>query len=181
MSLLNKIALPLIGSYVFKSIKYSDNRGSFTKYFDTKNNEEIFKNFKTQQINFSTNILKGTIRGLHFQNKPYQEKKIVFCIRGKIWDVIIDLRKNSKTYLNWYGMELSNKNSKIIYIPKGFAHGYQTLTNNTEIVYIHDGIYNKEKENGINYKDKQLNIKWPLKVTNISYKDKNLKSLKNAL
>ncbi len=109
MSLLNKIELPLKGSFVFSSIKHQDKRGSFRKFFDTKNKEILFNKFNVKQVNFSSNNLKGTIRGLHYQTKPYEEKKIVSCLNGRIWDVIVDLRKNSKTYLNWYGVELSKK------------------------------------------------------------------------
>lgn len=178
MSLFKKKKIPLEGALIIQPKIFKDKRGAFKNFFEDKEFKNILKKFKVNQLNISHNLLKGTIRGLHYQEKPFEEKKLIFCIKGRVWDVIVDLRKSSKTYLQWYGIEISKENSKIIFIPKGFAHGFQTLTPNTELVYLHDGRYNKKYENGIYYNDKILKIDWPLKVKNISVKDLKLKKIK---
>ena len=123
-------------------------------------------------MNHSFNNLKGTIRGMHFQKEPHQEKKLVRCIKGSVFDVIIDLRKESETFLKYISIELSEKNKTMILIPENFAHGFQTLEDNTELLYHHTEFYNKEFEDGLLYNDPQLKITWPLPVTVISEKDK---------
>ena len=101
------------------------------------------------------------------------------CIRGKIWDVIVDIRKDSITFGKWISIELSSENRKMIYIPKGFCHGFQTLTNNVELIYFHSEFYHPEKEGGVAYNDKLINIKWPIPISEISSKDLNHPSLKS--
>ena len=112
---------------------------------------------------------------MHFQKSPFQEDKVVRCISGEVFDVIVDIRANSKTFGQWRSLILSSKKMNAIYIPKGFAHGYQTLSNNCQILYFHTEFYKKESENGFSYNSPFLNIKWPLKITNISKKDSKLK------
>ncbi|MFX1594266.1 MAG: dTDP-4-dehydrorhamnose 3,5-epimerase family protein, partial [Promethearchaeota archaeon] len=119
----------------------------------------------------------GTIRGMHFQYPPKAEIKIVKCISGSVYDVAIDLRKDSSSFLKWHAEVLSDKNMKLLYIPEGFAHGFQTLENNTEICYFVTEFYYPEYEGGIVYNDPKINIKWPLEMTNISDKDREIKLL----
>ena len=141
----------------------------------------VSKNLKTKhiknlnQINLSTSAQKGT--WLHYQTYPFSEQKIVTCIKGKIWDVAVDVRKESPNYLKWISLELSAENYTSILIPEGFAHGFQTLEDKTEILYFSSKPYMKEFEKGINPLDKKLKINWPLKISNISSKDKNQKFL----
>ena len=116
---------------------------------------------------------KGTLRGLHYQTKPYQEAKLIRCTQGAIYDVIIDVRKNSPTYKKWFGVELSCKNYKILFLSEGFAHGFLTLEDNTEVSYQVSAFYNFDSERIIRYNDPAFNIKWPIEVTVLSEKDKN--------
>jgi dTDP-4-dehydrorhamnose 3,5-epimerase len=124
------------------------------------------------QMNQSFTAKKGSIRGMHFQLKPFSEIILVRCIAGEVFDVIIDLREKSATYLKWFGINLSAQNKKMIYIPEGFAHGFQTLTENAELVYQHSAYYNPNAESGIKYNDPAVAIKWPLEATEISERDK---------
>ena len=136
--------LPLDGAYIIELDKHVDERGYFARTFCTAEfaNHGLVTNFV--QMSTSFNIQKGQIRGMHYQESPYEETKIVRCTRGSIYDVMVDLRENSPTYNQWYGEVLSADNGKMFYIPKGFAHGYKTLEDNTELFYMMDQIYVKE-------------------------------------
>lgn len=123
------------------------------------------------QCNNSYNYKKGTLRGMHYQLEPYQEDKLVRCTRGKIWDVFVDLRKDSNTYCTYLGFELSADNRFMLYIPKGFAHGYQTLEDETEVFYQVSQKYTKGAEQGVRFNDKAFGILWPVKITEISDRD----------
>jgi len=124
------------------------------------------------QINHTNTIKKGTIRGLHFQYEPHAEMKLVTCIKGKVWDLAVDLRPDSKTYLQYRGITLSPENHISFLIPRGFAHGFQTLADNSELLYCHSKSYNKNAESGLNPQDPVLSINWPVTVTEISARDK---------
>lgn len=124
-------------------------------------------------MNHSFTRAAGSIRGMHFQYPPHTEVKLVRCIAGAVLDVIVDLRKDSPTFLQWFGCELSAENKKLIYIPDGFAHGFQTLTDNAELLYQHSTIYQPGAEGGLRYNDERLKIDWPLESTVISERDKN--------
>ena len=117
---------------------------------------------------------KGTIRGMHFQRSPMAEIKIVKCLNGSIFDVMIDMRSNSSTFLNWYGERLSAENMKMMYIPEGFAHGFQTLEKNSELLYLHTESFSPKYEGGVRFDDPDLAIDWPLPVTDISERDRGL-------
>ncbi len=145
-----------------------DERGHFTRVFDDK--LMPFK-FKIVQINKSRTIKKGTIRGMHFQKKPKEEDKYIRCTKGAIYDVVIDLRRNSKTYGKWFGVELTQENNKMLIIPKGCAHGFQSLENNIEVEYFVSQYYSPEKESGVRWNDPKFGIKWPIKKVNLSEKD----------
>jgi len=123
------------------------------------------------QINFTHTKSKGVIRGLHFQSPPFQEMKLVSCIHGEVWDVAIDLRANSKTFLKWHAEILSDKNGYGLLIPEGYAHGFQALTDEVEMLYFHSEKYEPTSEGGLNPSDPLLNISWPLGVTELSSRD----------
>jgi len=165
----------LEGAYLLEIEPINDNRGFFTRTFcvnEFKNNG-LCTNFVQQ--NLSYNKKKGTLRGLHFQEAPYAETKLIQCVNGEIYDVIVDIRENSDTYMQWEAFLLNSENRKIVYVPKGFAHGFLTLTDNCSVIYMVDEFYAPGSERGIAYNDKRLNIKWPIKKNIIiSNKDKSL-------
>ena len=163
----------LSGAYVIEIEKIEDERGFFARTFDKNEFIKMKLDSEFVQSSISQNKKKGTIRGMHYQTKPYEESKIVRCVKGKIFDVIIDLRLNSKTFKEWLFVELSEDNYKMLYIPKGFAHGFQTLENNTEVYYEITEVYDKKSSRGIRWNDPTFNINWPLDISLISEKDNN--------
>jgi dTDP-4-dehydrorhamnose 3,5-epimerase len=165
--------LYLKGAYEIELNFLSDERGGFARFFCENEFKEIGLNKHFVQMNHSYNTLKGTVRGMHFQKQPYLEVKLIRCIKGSLIDVIIDLRRHSDTFLKHVKVELSESNRKMIFIPEGFAHGFQTLENNTELIYHHTQFYNSSAEDGLRYNDEVLNINWPLPVSIISDRDKN--------
>jgi dTDP-4-dehydrorhamnose 3,5-epimerase len=164
---------PLNGSYIIDLEPRQDNRGWFARFYCKDEFKKIGHQKEWVQLNHSVTYLRGSLRGIHFQNPPYSEIKMVRCVAGKIFDVIIDLRKNSKTFLNWFGVELSSANKKMLYIPEGFAHGFQCLTDNCELIYFHSEFYSPVSESGIRYNDPLANIKWPLPVIELSQRDES--------
>jgi len=161
--------------------KIEDNRGFFARSWDKKEFEENGLNPQLVQCNISFNQIKGTIRGLHFQKKPHEEAKFVRCVKGKAYEVFVDLRKNSKTFLKWGGIELDSKGSTCLYVPEGFALGFQTLEDDTELSYQMSEWYKPEFSGGIIWDDKELGIRWPITMSVISEKDLSLPSLEQAL
>jgi dTDP-4-dehydrorhamnose 3,5-epimerase len=129
------------------------------------------------QINNSLTVQKGTVRGLHFQYPPSSEVKLVRCIRGSIFDVGVDLREGSPTFGQWAGIELSADNRDMLYLPAGFAHGFQALTDDSEIIYFNSAAYAPELESGLRHDDPDVAIRWPLPVTSLSARDQTLQSL----
>jgi dTDP-4-dehydrorhamnose 3,5-epimerase len=124
-------------------------------------------------MNHSYTTKKGTVRGMHYQLPPYREIKMVRCVRGKVFDVIIDIRRSSDTFRQWFGVELSPAAMNMLYIPEGFAHGFQTLADDSELLYHHSEFYTPNAEGGIRFDDPSVNIKWPLEVTSVSERDLN--------
>ena len=167
----------LSGAYIIEPEIHTDERGGFFRYFCKNEFNEINFNFHWVQINHSISIKTGTLRGLHFQVSPYSEIKLIKCIKGSVFDVIVDIRKDSDTFLKWFGIELSETNKKMIYVPQGFAHGFQTLEDNTELIYHHSEFYMPGYESGILHNDPLLNINWPLPVSIISQRDLNHQTL----
>ncbi len=161
----------LKGSYVIELNTFTDERGWFARTYCKNEFSAIGHHDEWVQMNHSFTKNKGTIRGMHFQLPPFSEIKLVRCIAGAVYDVIIDLRKNSATFLQSFGVELSAQNKKMIYIPAGFAHGFQAVTNDCEMIYHHSQFYTAGAEGGIKYNDPKINISWPLAVTNISERD----------
>lgn len=164
---------PLDGSYVVIPSPRGDSRGWFMRSFCKEEFEAIGHTQEWVQMNHSSTATQGTIRGMHFQIKPYGEIKLVRCIVGAVFDVIIDLREESPSYLQWFSAELSAGNKKSLYIPEGFAHGFQTLTEDAELLYLHSAYYTPGYESGVLYNDPKINIQWPLLVTEISERDKS--------
>jgi dTDP-4-dehydrorhamnose 3,5-epimerase len=148
-----------------------DSRGFFARTFCVEEfaSHGLETSYAQHSISFST--YKGTLRGLHYQREPHSEVKLVRCVKGAIWDVIIDIRPDSLTYRCWQDFELSSANSYQLYIPKGFAHGFQTLTDNVEVSYLISEPYSPQSAHGIRYDDPFFGIKWPFRVTEISSKD----------
>ncbi|HUR11022.1 MAG TPA: dTDP-4-dehydrorhamnose 3,5-epimerase [Flavitalea sp.] len=163
--------LPLAGSYTIALEPYEDNRGWFARYYDEKEFIQIGHTTPWVQMNHSVTSDKGTLRGMHYQLPPYEEVKLIRCIAGSVYDVIIDLRAGSPTLFRWYGITLSAEKKNMLYIPKGFAHGFQTLENNSELLYHHTAYYTPAAETGILYNDPVININWPLPVTQLSERD----------
>ena len=163
----------LAGSYVIDIFAIEDERGWFARTFCKDEFAEIGHTKEWVQMNHSFTNEAGTIRGIHFQKPPFSEIKLIRCIAGKVFDVIVDLRKKSETFLKWVGIELSEENKKMIYIPEGFAHGFQTLTDNCQLIYNHSAYYTPGSEGGIKYNDAMININWPVAVKNISERDNN--------
>lgn len=158
--------------YIARSMRLSDERGSFMRlHCEDSLKEKLGINFNTKQINFSHTVKKGSVRGMHYQQAPALEGKIVRCIQGRILDVAVDLRKNSKTFLQNFAIELSESNDLALIIPKGFAHGFQVLEDNSKMIYLHNESYTPKHERGIRYDDPRLNINWSLKPINLSERD----------
>lgn len=163
--------------YIIEPEPFQDDRGKFCRIFCINELKLIRFKKHIMQINHSLTRQKGTIRGIHYQHPPKVESKFVKCISGKIFDVVIDIRKKSPTFLQWHGEILSAENMRMMFIQDGFAHGFQTLENNCELLYLHTNVYCPEYEDGIRYDDPKINIKWPLKISDISKRDKELKYL----
>jgi dTDP-4-dehydrorhamnose 3,5-epimerase len=168
------------GVYLISNIKINDNRGYFSRIYCESEFKKKKLNTKWVQFNKSFNKKRYTFRGLHFQKKPYEEIKIIKCIKGEIIDLILDIRKNSKTYLKLLKINLSSKNNLMLYLPKGIAHGFITTKTNTEVSYMHSTKYNKDYSDGFNIFDKKIKFKMKDKIKVISKKDKKLKYI-NAL
>ena len=169
------------GVYIITPEPHYDDRGFFMRVYD----EDMFLkndiNIKWIQENHSKSVQKGIIRGLHFQLPPYSETKLVRCTKGAVLDLFVDLRKGSKTFGHWDSIELNEVNKKIVLIPKGFAHGLCTLSDESEILYKVDNYYSPSNEVGILWNDKDLNINWPIENPVLSEKDKKNISLKKFI
>lgn len=163
---------PLDGAYLIELDKREDERGFFARVFCENEFRELGLATAFVQVNNSLSANKGTLRGLHYQLAPKAETKIVRCIRGALWDVILDLRENSPTFGRWFGAELSTENRRMMYVPKGFAHGLVTLTESTEAFYFVDEFYAPKHERGVRWDDPKFNIQWPIEPAQISDKDR---------
>jgi dTDP-4-dehydrorhamnose 3,5-epimerase len=163
--------LSLAGCFCISLEQRADSRGFFARSFCANEFELHGLNSNWVQANISYNTRKGTLRGLHFQRPPHAEVKLVKCLRGGIFDVLVDLREGSSSFGKWTGLELNDKNRDMAYVPEGFAHGYQTLTDDTEVMYLVSAAYAPASEGGLNAQDPALGIAWPLAITDISSKD----------
>jgi dTDP-4-dehydrorhamnose 3,5-epimerase len=164
---------PLKGAYLINIEKKGDERGFFARSFCQKEFNNIGLLSEFVQVNNSLTQSKGTIRGMHYQLNPSAEVKLVRCIRGALYDVILDLRPDSSSFGKWFGRELSAKNRQMMYVPRGFSHGFITLEDNTETFYFASEFYSPNNERGIRYNDPRFGIDWPIEPTELSKKDEN--------
>jgi dTDP-4-dehydrorhamnose 3,5-epimerase len=176
---MNFVDIPLQGAYLLELDPRRDARGTFCRLFCEKimAAREIPER-KFVQINLSDNSHQGTLRGLHYQQEPHLEAKIIYCLQGSLYDVIVDLRMDSQTYLQYFGIRLSEDDPAALYIPKGFAHGFLTLQDNTRLLYLMSEYYKQEAERGYCYDDPTFRIKWPFQPKVISERDQNFPSFK---
>lgn len=170
----------LNGVFIIDLEKHEDERGFFARSWDKQEFESNGLDSNLSQCNISFNKKKGTIRGMHFQRKPYEEAKLIHCVKGSIFDVIIDLRKDSDGFKKWISIELNEQNYRMLYVPEGFAHGFQTLEDNTEVFYQMTQCYMPEFAEGIRWNDTQFNIDWPIKFPILSEKDKGYSDFKDG-
>jgi dTDP-4-dehydrorhamnose 3,5-epimerase len=171
MSRFDFVETRLSGLKVIQRKPIQDHRGFLSRLYcaDEFSLNDVIK--PLVQINHTYTRNKGAVRGMHYQKPPFSETKIISCLKGEIFDVAVDLRKDSPTFLNWHAEVLSQSNNKSFVIPEGFAHGFQTLTEDCELIYFHTAPYSKEFEGGLNPMDSKLNIEWPLEITEISERD----------
>lgn len=173
--------LPLPGLKLVERQRLGDSRGFLARLFCAEELAAAGWTKPIAQVNHTYTAQRGTVRGLHYQLPPHAEMKLVSCIRGEIWDVALDLRTGSPTYLQWHAETLSAGNHRALLIPEGFAHGFQALTDNVELIYLHSAAYNAATEAGLNAKDPALNIAWPLALAEISVRDQNHPPLNEKL
>lgn len=159
------------GVSLIETSSVTDHRGSFSRWFCAKELAPVLGKRSLVQINNSKSLKAGTVRGLHFQKPPKGEMKIVRCIRGRVWDVALDLRAGSPTFLQWFGAELTPQNSCMLAVPEGFAHGYQSLEPESELLYFNTEFYDPAYEGAVHHTDPLAGIEWPLKVTDLSDRD----------
>lgn len=169
----------IYSTYIVEPEKLNDHRGFFARTYCSKEFSKIGIEFAIEQCSISFNKKKGTIRGLHYQCAPYEEDKIVRCIRGDIWDVVVDIRPDSPSYGKWISVPLTEENGRAILIPKGCAHGFQTLTDNATAYYQMNTFYHPEYARGFNYSDPFFAIQWPIRNITISEKDRTLDNFKS--
>lgn len=166
---IEKTAIP--GICVVGTAAHVDARGSFARLFCTEELASLLGSRQVVQINHSRTTRAGAVRGMHFQHAPHAEMKLVRCLRGRVWDVAVDLRAGSPTFLAWHAEELSRENARMLVIPEGCAHGFQALEPDSELLYLHTASYHPAMEGGCRHDDPRLAIAWPLSVANVSARD----------
>jgi dTDP-4-dehydrorhamnose 3,5-epimerase len=164
---------PVAGVFVVDTPVITDPRGSFARLFCQEELATIVGERRIVQINQSRTARAGAVRGLHFQRPPHAEMKLIRCVRGRAWDVAVDLRAGSATFLQWYATEISPGNARMMVIPEGCAHGFQVLEPDTELMYLHSAAYQPAAEGGVRHDDPRLAIAWPLPVVDLSPRDCN--------
>jgi dTDP-4-dehydrorhamnose 3,5-epimerase len=171
MSELSVLQLPLAGLFSLQHKVHEDERGRFARLFCQGSLAAFGHPVHIRQINHSRTALRGSVRGLHFQYPPHAETKLITCLRGAVWDVAVDMRRDSATFLQWHAERLEAGDGRSLLIPPGFAHGFQTLTDDAELLYLHSADYSPEHEGGLSANDARLAISWPLPVSNLSARD----------
>lgn len=156
---------------VVESSPFTDDRGAFSRLYCERELAQVIGDRSIVQVNFSRTEAVGAIRGLHFQHAPNAEMKLVRCLRGKVWDVAVDLRHDSPTYLQWHAEILSPDSFRMMVIPEGFAHGFQVLEPSSELLYLHTAFYTPDSEGGLRYDDPSIGISWPLEAIDLSLRD----------
>ena len=172
---------PLAGVVRVQRQPIGDTRGSLTRLFCATELAALGWDRPVAQINLTQTARRGTVRGLHYQRAPHAEMKLVTCLRGEVWDVAVDLRPDSPTFLRWHAERLSPGNAYALLLPEGCAHGLQTLLDDTELLYCHSAAYAPDHDAGIDPMDRQLDIRWPLPVTQLSSRDADHPSVAVAL
>ena len=165
-------AAPLVGLKIIQRRYIEDSRGYFSRVFCADELKEIGFPVAIAQINQTLTRRCGAVRGMHFQRPPHAEIKVVSCLRGRVFDVAVDLRRGSPTFLNWHGEVLSAENRKSLLIPEGFAHGFQALSDDCELLYLHSASYAPLAEGALNIGDPRLSIEWPLPIRAMSERDR---------
>jgi len=164
----------LEGAYIIEMEAFEDDRGFFARTFCRNEFAERGLNCNVAQCSISYNAVRGTLRGMHYQVEPHAETKLVHCVRGALYDVIIDMRPLSETYCCWFGVELNEGNRRLLYVPEGFAHGFQTLQDNTSVYYQISEFYAPQSARGVRWNDPVFGIDWPISEPIISEKDRHL-------
>lgn len=177
MSLFQVEETPLQGLKVIQRHPRKDSRGQFTRAFCFEELSAAGWTTPVMQINHSITSAVGSVRGLHYQKPPKAERKMVLCLRGRVWDVAVDLRSSSRTFLSWHAEELSAENSRALLIPEGFAHGFQVLEKESELLYLHSEQYSPQHEDGLSPLDPRLSISWPLAIGEMSERDRGFRIL----
>jgi len=172
--------LSINGAVLIEAEPFSDQRGIFARFFCADELKEVLGDRQIVNVNYSRTAMKGAVRGMHFQYPPKAEMKFVRCIRGSVYDVIVDIRKGSPTFLQWFGAVLSEENMQMFCVPEGFAHGFQALEDGVEMLYLHTEFYSPELEGGLLYNDPVLGIKWPLLPTDVSKRDNHHGTIKKT-
>jgi dTDP-4-dehydrorhamnose 3,5-epimerase len=162
---------PIADVVIAETTPFKDPRGAFYRAFCERDLAPILTQRTIRQMNVSRTEQIGAIRGMHFQHPPNAEMKLVRCLRGRVWDVAVDLRQGSPTFLQWYGVELSPENALMMVIPEGCAHGFQVIEANSELLYLHTAAYEPKSEGGIRYNEPAINIIWPMTATDLSQRD----------
>ena len=173
----NLLPTKLKGVFISETNYFIDNRGAFARLFCKNELAPALQGRDIVQVNFSLTEMCGAVRGIHFQYPPYSEMKFVRCVKGRVWDVVVDLREDSPTFMEWHAEEISQQNARMIIIPEGCAHGFQTLEAESELLYLHTEYYTPSEEDGLAYNDPMLNILWPLPVTEVSLRDQGHSAL----
>lgn len=168
---MNIIDTAIPGVRIVENAVYRDERGSFARFFCAVELQEVLRTRRVLQINLSSTRRVGAIRGLHYQRGPYAEMKVVRCIQGRVFDVAVDLRRESPTFLRWTACELSPDKQRALVIPEGCAHGFQVLEPDSHLLYLHSQIYMPEAEGGVRFDEPQVAIDWPLSPTDLSVRD----------
>jgi dTDP-4-dehydrorhamnose 3,5-epimerase len=168
---MNILDTPVADVKLVQSFPHHDARGAFERLFCAEGLQPLLGHRQITQINHSKTSHAGTVRGLHFQNPPHAEMKMVRCVRGRIWDVAVDLRSDSPTFLQWHAQELAQDDAQMLIIPEGFAHGFQALEPDSELLYLVTAFYNPPSEGGLRHDDPRLAIEWPLPPRDVSPRD----------
>jgi len=168
----NVVPTRLAGVFVVETTSHRDARGAFARLYCERELAAVIADRHIVQINHSRTLAVGAVRGLHYQLAPHAEMKLVRCIRGRVWDVAVDLRAESPTFLQWHAVELTPGNARMLIVPEGCAHGFQVLEADSELVYLHTASYVPEWEAGARWDDPRLGIAWPLPVTDVSERDR---------
>ena len=169
---MNLINTPISGLVVVETTPLQDKRGTFSRLFCGIDLASVICEKRIVQINLSHTYSEGAVRGMHYQRAPHAEIKMVRCLNGRVWDVAVDLRQGSPTFLQWHAKELTPDNGLMMIVPEGCAHGFQILEAESELLYLHTAAYTSEAEGGVRYNDPAIGISWPLPVTDLSDRDK---------